>query len=58
MLSASARPDVLVCFTVKQGDRIAQLILERITTPDVVQVESLEDTDRGAGGFGSTGVQS
>ena len=76
-----------------KGDRVAQLILERITTPDVVearpsraqsvscmcsrfplrvwprgaltrlcfvyrahQVEDLDDTTRGAGGFGSTGV--
>jgi len=35
----------------------AQLILERITTPPVVEVEDLEATERGAGGFGSTGVQ-
>lgn len=40
----------------KRGDRVAQLILERIITPEVVEVESLDDTDRGAGGFGSTGV--
>ncbi|RKO93971.1 dUTPase-like protein [Blyttiomyces helicus] len=43
-------------FEVKEGDRIAQLVLERIVNPEVVEVESLEDTDRGAGGFGSTGV--
>lgn len=42
-------------FPVKQGDRIAQLILERIVTPDVVEVESLTETERGDGGFGSTG---
>ena len=40
---------------VKQGDRVAQLILERSVTPDVQEVESLAETDRGAGGFGSTG---
>lgn len=38
-----------------KGERIAQLILEKITTPDVVVVENLDDTDRGVGGFGSTG---
>ncbi|GLT58046.1 hypothetical protein SLA2020_309710 [Shorea laevis] len=43
-------------FEVKTGDRIAQLIIERITTPDVVEVEDLDSTVRGAGGFGSTGV--
>lgn len=41
--------------TVDQGDRIAQLILEKISTPDVQEVESLSETLRGAGGFGSTG---
>jgi dUTP pyrophosphatase len=41
---------------VKRGDRIAQLILERIAIADVAEVAELSDTDRGAGGFGSTGV--
>lgn len=45
-------------FTVKAGDRIAQLILERIVTPAVEEVEDLDATDRGSGGFGSTGVES
>lgn len=43
-------------FQIKAGDRVAQLILERIATPEVVEVEDLDDTTRGAGGFGSTGV--
>ena len=42
-------------FNVASGDRIAQLVLERIYTPDVVTVQELTDTARGAGGFGSTG---
>ncbi|KAL1970489.1 hypothetical protein VTN77DRAFT_4133 [Rasamsonia byssochlamydoides] len=42
-------------FTVKEGDRIAQLVLERIYTPEVVVVDQLEESIRGAGGFGSTG---
>lgn len=42
-------------FKVNIGDRIAQLILEQIITPDVVIVEDLDNTDRGSGGFGSTG---
>ncbi|KAJ9370108.1 hypothetical protein DTO282E5_5168 [Paecilomyces variotii] len=45
-----------VDFTVKEGDRIAQLIIERIYTPEVAVVEQLEESVRGAGGFGSTGV--
>jgi len=43
-------------FAVKRGDRVAQLVLERIATPEVKEVTDLEDTVRGAGGFGSTGV--
>jgi dUTPase len=42
-------------FTGKKGDRIAQLILEKISTPDVMVVSELSDTSRGSGGFGSTG---
>ncbi|EON62065.1 hypothetical protein W97_01284 [Coniosporium apollinis CBS 100218] len=42
-------------FEVKEGDRIAQLIVERIYTPEIVEVEQLQSSDRGAGGFGSTG---
>jgi hypothetical protein len=43
-------------FYVKQGDRIAQLILEQVCMVDAEQVEELDETVRGAGGFGSTGV--
>lgn len=43
-------------FKVEVGDRVAQLVLERIYTPEVVEVEDLEESVRGAGGFGSTGV--
>ena len=42
-------------FVVNEKDRIAQLILERIATPPVVEVAELTETTRGAGGFGSTG---
>lgn len=45
-----------VDFDVKVGDRIAQLIIEKIMTPDVVEVEDLDTTLRGEGGFGSTGI--
>ncbi|KHG25298.1 Deoxyuridine 5'-triphosphate nucleotidohydrolase -like protein [Gossypium arboreum] len=45
-----------VDFEVKVGDRIAQLIIEKIMTPDVLEVDDLDSTTRGAGGFGSTGV--
>ncbi|KAH0292233.1 dUTP diphosphatase, partial [Aureobasidium sp. EXF-3399] len=42
-------------FAINEGDRIAQLIIERIYTPEVLVVEQLPDSVRGAGGFGSTG---
>lgn len=45
-------------FVVNVGDRIAQLILERVATPDVKEVTELDDTERASGGFGSTGVVS
>ncbi|KAK4252260.1 dUTPase-like protein [Corynascus novoguineensis] len=43
-------------YEVQEGDRIAQLIVERIYTPEVVEVAELEESVRGAGGFGSTGT--
>ncbi|XP_072202122.1 deoxyuridine 5'-triphosphate nucleotidohydrolase, mitochondrial isoform X2 [Excalfactoria chinensis] len=42
-------------FEVKKGDRIAQLICERIFYPELEEVQALDDTERGEGGFGSTG---
>ncbi len=39
------------------GDRIAQLVLQRVGAAEVVEVDDLDDTTRGAGGFGSTGVR-
>jgi hypothetical protein len=44
-------------FEIKQGDRIAQLILEQICMPEICEVTELTETDRGAAGFGSTGVE-
>lgn len=43
-------------FTVKKGDRIAQLVCERIYYPDIEVLDTLNETDRGEGGFGSTGT--
>ncbi|KAG9643358.1 dUTP diphosphatase, partial [Aureobasidium melanogenum] len=42
-------------FAINEGDRIAQLIIERIYTPEVLVVDQLPESVRGAGGFGSTG---
>lgn len=41
--------------TVENGERIAQLVIAPVFTPGFTEVESLSDTQRGAGGFGSTG---
>ncbi|KAK6115358.1 hypothetical protein DH2020_007627 [Rehmannia glutinosa] len=45
-----------VDFEVKAGERIAQLIIEQIVTPVVIEVDDLDSTVRGSGGFGSTGI--
>ncbi len=43
-------------FEINPGDRIAQAILEKCVLADVETVEDLTDSDRGAAGFGSTGI--
>ena len=44
-------------FVIKRGDRIAQLILNRVAQARFEVVEELDQTARGEGGFGSTGLQ-
>tara|TARA_Y100001970_G_scaffold231688_1_gene288081 strand:- start:3419 stop:3859 length:441 start_codon:yes stop_codon:yes gene_type:complete len=44
-------------FAVKNGMRIAQMVISPVKVVKIVEVESLEDTDRGKGGFGSTGIK-
>jgi dUTP pyrophosphatase len=43
-------------FPVKRGDRIAQLVVGRVESVEWVESDSLAETGRGSGGFGSTGV--
>lgn len=43
-------------FAISAGDRIAQLVLARVETPPVVEVDELSASERGAGGFGSSGT--
>ncbi|GAB6044518.1 dUTP diphosphatase [Caminibacter profundus] len=43
-------------FEIKKSDRIAQAIISPIIQAEIIEVDSLSDTKRGAGGFGSTGV--
>ena len=44
-------------FTISSGDRIAQIIFAKCEQMEVVNVETLSETERGAGGFGHTGKQ-
>lgn len=43
-------------FTIRRGDRIAQMIIAPVAPAGIVEVDQLEETARGQGGFGSTGV--
>lgn len=43
-------------FTVNHGDRIAQLVIAPVCIADIKECDTLDDTERGAGGFGSTGM--
>ncbi|MDX6526214.1 MAG: dUTP pyrophosphatase, partial [Gaiellales bacterium] len=42
-------------FAIGPGDRVAQLVLVRVSLADAVEVEALDATERGDGGFGSSG---
>ena len=42
-------------FVISRGDRIAQMVIAAVAQATVVEVDTLDDTARGAGGFGSTG---
>lgn len=42
-------------FTIRRGERIAQLVIAAVTQANLVVVAALTSTDRGSGGFGSTG---
>ena len=41
--------------TLSRGDRIAQLVIQRVEQVDVIEVDTLPESPRGSGGFGSTG---
>ena len=43
-------------FVVEKGMKIAQLVVSPVAQAEIVEVTSVDETDRGAGGFGSTGV--
>ena len=43
-------------FTVEKGMKIAQIVVSPVAQAEIVEVASVDETDRGAGGFGSTGI--
>ena len=43
-------------FSVKPGDKIAQIVIAPVTQPTIEETDVVDETDRGSGGFGSTGV--
>lgn len=43
-------------YTIRRGDRIAQIIFASVEQAELVDVKSISETDRGHGGFGSTGL--
>ena len=43
-------------FQVKKGDKIAQIVIAPVTQPEIVETTEVDETDRGSGGFGSTGI--
>ena len=45
-----------MAYHIKKGDKIAQLVIQKIPDVQLVEADELNDTARGAGGFGSTGV--
>ncbi len=44
-------------FTIKRGDRIAQMVISKVFKADIVETDNLDDTSRGRGGFGHTGIE-
>lgn len=43
-------------FQVRKGDKIAQAVIAPVIRPEIAETDTIDETDRGAGGFGSTGV--
>jgi dUTP pyrophosphatase len=44
-------------FNIKKGDRVAQLVIQHVACATMAEVKSLEETERGTGGFGSSGIR-
>ena len=44
-------------YNIKEGNKIAQMLIQKIENPKIQEVEELDETSRGDGGFGSTGLR-
>ena len=63
VIDSDYRGEIIVCltntmnktYTIKPGERIAQLVITPVAHPQIIECERLSATDRGTGGFGSTG---
>ena len=63
VIDAGYRGEILVAllnttqapYEIKAGDKIAQMVIQPVESPALVEVSDLDDTSRGEGGFGSTG---
>jgi len=49
--------DLKESFEIKRGDRIAQLVIQQVEVAEIVEVQELAVSERGAGGFGSSGLR-
>ena len=65
LIDAHYRGELKICainldpkddIVVRRGDRIAQLVIQKVPVVELLEVDDLSETDRGAGGFGSSGV--
>jgi len=41
--------------SIKKGDKVAQMLIQKVENPELVEVKNISQTNRGTGGFGSTG---
>lgn len=66
LIDSHYRGEIKVClinmdpkngFVINEGDRIAQLVIQKVETVEWEPVDALDATERGEGGFGSSGVQ-
>ncbi len=66
LIDAHYRGELKICavnldpeheIVIKRGERIAQLVIQQVPIVNLIEVDKLDETDRGTGGFGSSGVQ-